>query len=99
MSGKSANIGDKKKIKKSNFQKNRKVINIGNTDVNKILVFKEEPYGLKKCFKCFIGYNDDDVIRPLCIRLPKMIGYIKNFDCNKAMPFKGSDRKLLKNYN
>ena len=25
-----------------------------------------------------------------------MIGYVKNFDSNKAMPFKVSDNKLLK---
>ena len=27
----------------------------------------------------FIGYNDN-VIRPLCLRLPKMTGYINKFD-------------------
>ena len=26
--------------------------------------------------KYFIGYSDDDVIRPLCIKLPQMIGYV-----------------------
>ena len=38
-------------------------------------------------FKYFIGYlhddyddDDDDVIRPLCIILPQMSGYIKYFD-------------------
>ena len=49
--------------------------------------------------KYFIGYNDGDVIRPLCILLPKMIGYVKHFDSNKTMSFKVSDNKLLKKYN
>ena len=33
-------------------------------------------------FKYFIGYlrDDDDAIRPLCIILPQMSGYIKYFD-------------------
>ena len=32
-------------------------------------------------FKYFIGYlHDDDVIRPLCIVLPQISGYIKYFD-------------------
>ena len=35
-----------KKIKTSNFCKNVKVIRIDDIDVNKILVSKEEPYGL-----------------------------------------------------
>ena len=32
--------------------------------------------------KYFIGYNDGYVIRPLCIMLPQMIGYVKHFDSN-----------------
>ena len=26
----------------------------------------------KNSFKYFIGYNDNDIIRPLCIKLPQM---------------------------
>ena len=97
MSEKNVNFGDKK-IKKSNFYKNKKVIKIDDIDVNKKLVSKEEPYGSKNSFKYFIGYNDD-VIKPLCIKLPQMIGYVRNFDGNRTMSFKISDSKLLKNYN
>ena len=32
----------------------------------------------------------------LCIKLPQMIGYVRNFDSNKTMSFKVSDNKLLK---
>ena len=28
----------------------------------------------KNSLQYFIGYNDDDVIRPLCIKIPQMIG-------------------------
>ena len=41
---------------------------------------KKDPYGTNKSITYFIGYNDDDVIRPLCIKLPKMIGYVKCFE-------------------
>ena len=54
-------------------------------DVNKILVSKRESYGKKCSLKYFIGYNDDDAIRPLCIKLPQMIGYVKHFDSNKTI--------------
>ena len=64
----------------------------------KILVSKKESYGTKNSLKYFIGYNDDDVIRPLCIKLPQMIGYVKHFDSNKTTSFKANDKKLLKNY-
>ena len=98
MSGKSKNFEDKK-INKSNFYKNKKLSNIHDLDVNKILVSKKESYGIKKLLKYFIGYNDVDVIRPLCIKLPQMIGYVKNFDSNKTMSFKVGNNKLLKKYN
>ena len=58
-----------------------------------------QSYGTKNSLKYFIGYSDGDVIRPLCIKLPQMIGYVKNFDSNKTMSCKVSDNKLLKKYN
>ena len=68
-------------------------------DVNKNLVSEKESYGTKNSLKNFIGYNDGDVIRPLCIKLPQMIRYVRHFDSNKAMSFKVNDNKLLKKYN
>ena len=47
-----------------------------------ILVSKKEPYGTIKSIKYFIEYNDDDVIRLLCIKLPQMIGCVKCFNNN-----------------
>ena len=76
MSGKNVNFEDKK-IKKSDFYKNKKVTKIDDIDVNKILVSKEEPYDTKNSCKYFIGYIDNGVIRPLCIKLPQMIGYVR----------------------
>ena len=64
----------KKKIKNSDFYKNKKLFQIDYIDVNKVLVSKKEPYGTKNSFKYFIGYNDNDVIRPLCLRCSQMIG-------------------------
>ena len=51
--------------------KNKKVNRIDDIDVNKVSVSKKEPYGTKNSYKYFIGYNNDDVIRPLCIGLPQ----------------------------
>ena len=98
MNGKKINFGDKN-IKRSDFYKNKKVTKIDNFDVNKILFSKKEPYGTKNSFKYFIGYNDNDVIRPLCVRLPQMTGYARKVDENATMSFMANDKQLLKNYN
>ena len=63
-------IFNDKKINKSNFYKNKKLFKIDEIDFDKILVLKKESYGTKNSLKYFIGYNDDNVIRPLCIKLP-----------------------------
>ena len=72
---------------------------IDDVDVNKKLVFKKEPYGTKNARKYFIGYNDNDVIRPLCIRLPQMTGYPKKFNENATMFFRVNSKQYSKNYN
>ena len=66
MSGKSINFDDKK-INKRNFYENKKLFHLRDLDINKILFSKKESYGTKNLLKYFIRYNDDEVIRPLCI--------------------------------
>ena len=88
-----------KKSKKVAFTEVKKVVKIDDIDVNKILVSKHEPYGTKNSFKYFIGYNDNDVIRPLCINLLQMTGCVRKFEGNTTMFFKISDKQLLKKYN
>ena len=78
MSGKNINSDDRK-INKSIFYKNKELFNLHDIDAKKILVSKKESHGKKNSLKYFIGYNDDDAIRPLCIKLPQMIVYVKHF--------------------
>ena len=93
MSVKSINFDDKK-IKKSDFYKNKKINKIDDINVNNILVSKKEPYSTKNSCKYFIGYNDNDIIRPLCIRLPQMTGYVRKFNENSTMSFRVKDKQL-----
>ena len=74
------------------------IIKIEDIDGNNILVSKKESYGNKNSLKYFIGYNDNDIIRPLCIRLPQMTGYARKFDENATIPFIVKDKQLLKIY-
>ena len=72
-----------KKTKKLSFTKIIFFFNIDDIDVNKILVSKKEPYGKNNSFIYFIGYNDNDVLRTLYLRLSQMTGYINRSDKNK----------------
>ena len=53
----------------------------------------------KNSFKYFIGYIDNDIIRPLCIKLPQMTWYVRKFNENLTMSFRVKDKQPLKNYN
>ena len=56
MSGKNINFDNKKIKTKTEINKNKKLFQIEDVDVNKILISKKEPYGAKNSFKYFIGY-------------------------------------------
>ena len=92
---------DNKKIKKATFiTKTKKMFNIDDIDVNEILVSEKQQYGKCNSFKYFVGYNDNDIIRPLYLGLSQMIGYVNIVDDNKiAMSLMVKDKQLLKNYN
>ena len=92
---KNINFEDKK-TKKREFYKNQKVFQIDYIDVDKILVSGKELYGTKNALKYFIEYNNNDVIRPLCVRLPQMTGYARKFVENTTMSFRVNDKHLLK---
>ena len=68
-----------KNIKKSDFyNKNKKIFNTDDIDVTKILVSKKEQYSKHNSFKYFIGYNDNNVIRPLYLFFYKLLGTLIN---------------------
>ena len=100
MNRKSINF-DNKNIKKNDFyNKNKKIFNIDDIDVNTILISKKEAYGEYNSFEYFIEYNDNDVIRPLYLFLSQTTGYINKFDKNKiTMSLMIKDIQLLKSYN
>ena len=51
-------------------------------------------------FKYFIGYQDDEIVKPLCIILPQMSGCIEYFEKGgKNMSFMVKDNNVLDKYN
>ena len=86
-------IADKKE-----FQTSKKPITLILVDIEKIVVSNKFKHS-DKGFKYFIDYTDN-VIRPLCIILSQMSGYIKYFDDGgKNMSFKIEDDTVLVKYN
>ena len=86
-------------VNKKEFHASKQAIGLNLAKTNKIVVSDK----LKFCddgSKYFIDYlHDDDVIRPLCIILPQMSGYIKHFDDGgKIMPFKIEDESVYLKY-
>ena len=79
---------DDKKVNKKSCYKNKKPYEVYDIDTEKILVSKKESYGKKGSIKYFVGYNDEDV------KLPRMVGYVKNFDGNKMMSFRVNVEKI-----
>ena len=65
-------------IEKQKFYQNKRPIAIKNIDVNKIVLSNKVSFG-KKGFRYFIGYKDAKKIRLLCIFLPKITTYRRDF--------------------
>ena len=82
------------------FHQHKEPILIKNIEINKIVVSNKFSFG-KKEFKYFIRYKDAKEIRIcifLCIFLPKLSEYRKDFDETKYMSFLIKD-ELLEKYN
>ena len=68
-----------KEINKKEFYSSKEAILLDFVDLTKIVVSKKWKI-VDKTYKYFCGYLNNDVIKPLCVILPQMNGYIKYFD-------------------
>ena len=86
------------KLNKKEFHKSKEPIDLFSVDLDQIVVsekFKHNDEG----FKYFIGYQKGDIVKPLCIILPQMDGYIKYFENGgKNMSFMIKDDKVWDKY-
>ena len=81
-------------VNKKDFYASKKAIDLNLVDSSKIIVPDKFKINDDSC-KVFIGYSDKDNIRPLCIVLPQMSGYINYSDNGgKNMPFKIGDESI-----
>ena len=67
------------KINKKEFHKSKQTIDLDSVTADKIVVSDKFIHS-EEGYKYFIGCQEDEIIKPLCIILPQMNDYIKNFD-------------------
>ena len=86
---------DNIRVNKREFHKSKQKIDLKSVNVNQIVVsdkFEHSDDG----FKYFIGYQEGEIVKPLCIILPQMSGYIKYFKSGgKNMSFMVKDDDVL----
>ena len=86
------------RFNKKEFHKSKEPIDLLSINVDQIVVsdkFKHNNEG----FKYFIGYLEGGIVKPLCIILPQMSGYIKYFENGgKNMSFLIKDDEVWDKY-
>ena len=86
------------RVNKKKFLKSKQSIDVRSVNVDQIVIsdkFKHNNEG----FKYFIGYQEGEIVKPLCIILPQMSGYIKYFENGgKSMSFFIKDDEVWEIY-
>ena len=86
-------------VNKKEFHKSKQPINLVLLNVDQIVISDKIKHNYDG-FKYFIGYKEDDIVKPLCIILTQMSGYIKYFENGgKDMSFVIKDDDVLAKYN
>ena len=86
------------RVNKKEFNKSKQAIDLGLINVDKIVVSDKFKH-TDESFKVFFGYKKDEIIKPLCIILPQMNGYIKYFEnSGKNMSFLIKNDEMWKKY-
>ena len=85
-------------VNKKEFHKSKQAIDLSLVVVDQITVsdkFKNSDDG----FKYFIGYQEDEIVKSLCIILPQISGHIKYFENGgKNMTFLIKDDEVLEKF-
>ena len=90
---------DNIRVNKKEFHKSKQLINLDLVNVDQIIIsdkFKHNDDG----FKFFMGYKEGEIVKPLCIILPQISGYIKCFENGgKSILFKIKNDDVLNKHN
>ena len=70
---------DNVRVNKKEFHKSKQRIDLDFLNVDQIVVCDKFKHSDGRS-KYFIGYKEGEIIKPLCIILPQITGYIKYFE-------------------
>ena len=85
-------------LNKKEFHKSKESIDLLSVDVDQIVVSYRFKHN-NQSFKYFIGNQKGEIVKPLCIILPQMSGYIKYFESgSKNMSFLIKDDEVWNKY-
>ena len=97
MSSQKIKFGDKE-VDKKKFYSSKEAILLDSVDLSKTVVSSRWKLN-DTTYKYFCGYLNNDFIKPLCVILPQMSGYIKYFDNGgKNMSFVTNDKEVYGKY-
>ena len=86
------------RLNKNEFIKSKEPIDLMYVNVDQIVVSDKFKHS-NEDFKYFIGYLEGGIVKPLCIILPQMGGYIKYFENGgKSMSFFIKDSEVREKY-
>ena len=86
-------------VNKKEFYKSKQPIDLNLINADQIVVTDKFKYS-DNGFKYFIGYKEGEIVKPLCIILPQMSGYIKYFENGwKNMSSMVKNDSVLEKYN
>ena len=78
MSGKTLKFNDII-LNKKEIHRSKEPIDLFSVNLDQIVESEKFKHN-NKVFKHFIGYQEGEIVKPLCIILPQMSGYIKYFE-------------------
>ena len=86
------------RVNKKELHKSKQPIDLMSVNVDQIVVSDKGKHSGEGC-KYFIGYQEGEIVKPLCIILPQMSGYIKYFENgDKNMSFLIKDDEVWEKY-
>ena len=97
MSSQKIKFGDKE-VNKKTFYSSKEPILLDSVNLSKIVVSSKWKLN-DTTYKYFCGYLNNDVVKPVCVILPQMNGYVKYFDDGgKNISFVTDDEKVYEKY-
>ena len=86
------------RLNEKEFHKSKEPIDLMSVNVDQIVVSGKFNH-YNDGYKYFIGYQEGEIVKPLCIILPQMSGYIKYFkNGGKNMSFLIRDNEVWEKY-